>query len=390
MTFMRDEIFEQPDIVARLAADLAPYRAAVAGARAAGVRFVLYAARGTSDNAAVFGKYLSTIHAGLPAGLAVPSSATVYDTPIDLRQCLVVGISQSGETPDVAEYVRPRAPGRRPHDRHHQRRRQPAGAPGRHRAGHARRPRTRRGRDQDLHEPARRAGAVLGDVVRRRGAARRSARPTCPSAMRAALSLDAEIAEIAQWLRFSERLLVTARGYNFATALEAALKFKETSYIAAMPYSAADLMHGPIAMVEPGYPALLFALSGRALPAMRQLERDLLRAPGRARGRRGHAGGRRQRQAARPAPAAGHARTAVAARGDRARPAPGAASRRGARLRPRQAARAEQGHEDAVNASGRPYGPPRSRGTSPAAGERERRLHSRLSPSALNQLRATC
>ena len=95
-------------------------------------------------------------------------------------------------------------------------------------------------------------------------------------AMRAALSLDGEIAEIAQWLRFSERLLVTARGYNFATALEAALKFKETSYIAAMPYSAADLMHGPIAIVEPGYPALLFALTGRALPAMRQLERDLL------------------------------------------------------------------------------------------------------------------
>jgi glucosamine--fructose-6-phosphate aminotransferase (isomerizing) len=69
---------------------------------------------------------------------------------------------------------------------------------------------------------------------------------------------------------------VTARGYNFATALEAALKFKETSYIAAMPYSAADLMHGPIAMVEPGYPALLYSLSGRALAAMRQLERDLL------------------------------------------------------------------------------------------------------------------
>ncbi len=68
-----------------------PTAAAVAGARAAGARFVLYAARGTSDNAAVFGKYLATIHAGLPAGLAVPSSATVYDAPIDLRECLVIG-----------------------------------------------------------------------------------------------------------------------------------------------------------------------------------------------------------------------------------------------------------------------------------------------------------
>src|SRR5664280_1811771 len=107
MTFMRDEIFAQPDIVARLAADLTPYRDAVAGARSAGARFVLYAARGTSDNAAVYGKYLATIHAGLPAGLAVPSAATVYGAAIDFRDCLVVGISQSGETPDVAEYVVP-------------------------------------------------------------------------------------------------------------------------------------------------------------------------------------------------------------------------------------------------------------------------------------------
>jgi glucosamine--fructose-6-phosphate aminotransferase (isomerizing) len=275
MTFMRDEIFEQPDIVARLAADLTPYRDAVAGARSAGARFVLYAARGTSDNAAVYGKYLATIHAGLPAGLAVPSSATVYDTPLDLRECLVVGISQSGETPDVAEYV-----------------------------AHARRAGafTIAVTNDDDSLLARQADTVLATHAGRERAVAatktftsqlavlalfwatwsddpallRALRDDVPGAMRAALSLEGEVAEIAQWLRFSERLLVAARGYNFATALEAALKFKETSYIAAMPYSAADLMHGPIAMVGPGYPALLHSLSGRALPAMRQLERDLL------------------------------------------------------------------------------------------------------------------
>ena len=276
MSFMRDEIFAQPDIVDRLASDLAPYRAAASAARAAGVRFVLYAARGTSDNAAVFGKYLATIHAGLPAGLAVPSSATVYDTPLDLSQCLVIGVSQSGETPDVAEYV-----------------------------AHARLSGafTIAITNDDDSLLARQADTVLATHAGREqavaatktytsqlavlalfwatwcdDAALLSAlRSDVPEAMRAALSLDGEIAAIAQWLRFSERLLVAARGYNFATALEAALKFKETSYIAAMPYSAADLMHGPIAMVEPGYPALLYSLSGRALPAMRQLERDLLK-----------------------------------------------------------------------------------------------------------------
>jgi glucosamine--fructose-6-phosphate aminotransferase (isomerizing) len=275
MTFMRDEIFAQPDIVARLAADRAPYREAAAAARAAGARFVLYAARGTSDNAAVYGKYLATIHAGLPAGLAVPSSSTVYDTPLDLRECLVVGVSQSGETPDVAEYV-----------------------------AHARRAGafTVAITNDDDSLLARQADTVLATHAGRERAVAATKtftsqlavlalfwatwsddaallcalRDDVPGAMRAALSLDAEVAEVAQWLRFSERLLVAARGYNFATGLEAALKFKETSYIAAMPYSAADLMHGPIAMVEPGYPALLFSLAGRALPAMRQLERDLL------------------------------------------------------------------------------------------------------------------
>ena len=275
MPFMRDEIFEQPDIVARLAADLTPYRHAVAAARAAGARFVLYAARGTSDNAAVYGKYLATIHAGLPAGLAVPSSATVYDTPLDLRDCLVIGISQSGETPDVAEYV-----------------------------AHARRAGafTIAITNDDDSLLARQADTVLATHAGRERAVAatktftsqlavlalfwatwcddaallRALADDVPDAMRAALSLDAEIVEIAQWLRFSERLLVAARGYNFATALEAALKFKETSYIGAMPYSAADLMHGPIAMVEPGYPALLFALPGPALAAMRTLEDDLL------------------------------------------------------------------------------------------------------------------
>jgi len=275
MSFMSDEILEQPDIVARLAADPAPYRAAVAGAKAAGVRFVLYAARGTSDNAAVYGKYLATIHAGLPAGLAVPSSATVYDTPIDLRECLVVGISQSGETPDVAEYV---AHARRAgahtiavtNDDDSLLARQAdtvlATHAGRERAVAATKTYTSQLAVLALFWAAwcdddRLLGALRGDL---------------PEAMRAALSLDAEIAEVAQWLRFSERLLVSARGYNFATALEAALKLKETSYIAAMPYSAADLMHGPIAIVEPGYPALLFSISGRTLPAMRQLEHDLL------------------------------------------------------------------------------------------------------------------
>jgi len=275
MTLMYDEILEQPEVVARLAAEPAAYRDAVAEARTAGARFVLYAARGTSDNAAVYGKYLATIHAGLPAGLAVPSSATVYGSAIDLRECLVFGISQSGETPDVAEYV---AHARRAgaftiavtNDETSLLARE-AHATLATRAGLERAVAATKTYSSELAvlalfwatwcDDATLLGALRDDV---------------PRALRAALALDAEIVETARWLRYAERLLVAARGYNFATALETALKLKETSYIAAMPYSAADLMHGPIAMVEPGYPAVLFSLAGRALPAMRRLEDDLL------------------------------------------------------------------------------------------------------------------
>jgi len=274
MSLMRDEILEQADIVERLTSDPAPFRAAVSGARRARVRVVLYCARGTSDNAAVYGKYLATINAGLPAGLAVPSSATLYGAHVDYRDCLMFGISQSGETPDVVECL------------------------ARAREGGAFTIAITNDGDSPL---ARRAHCVLvtGAGPERAVAATKTYTSQlaalamfwsawcddqrmlaalgrqAPAAMRAALDLESEVHEVAQWLRFSERLLVTARGYNFATALETALKLKETSYIAAVPHSAADLMHGPIAVVERGYPVLAFALPGATYAGMRVLVEDL-------------------------------------------------------------------------------------------------------------------
>ena len=276
MTIMRDEILEQAGIVARLAGDPEPYRAAAAEARAAGARFVLYAARGTSDNAAVYGKYLATILAGLPAGLAVPSAATVYGAAIDFRDCLVVGISQSGETPDVAEYVaQARAAGaytlaitndagsllaRAAHGTL-------ATGAGRERAVAATKTYTSQLAALALFWAAwtgeeRLTAALAGDV---------------PAAMAAALGVEEKIIEVAARLSHADRLLVTGRGYNYATALETALKVKETCYLAAMPFSAADLMHGPIAVVEPRYPVLLFAAPGRTLGGMLELEAELRR-----------------------------------------------------------------------------------------------------------------
>jgi glucosamine--fructose-6-phosphate aminotransferase (isomerizing) len=276
MSVMRDEIFEQPDVIARLASRPEAYRAAAGEAgggppgargRASGARFVLYAARGTSDNAAVYGKYLATIVAGLPAGLAVPSAATVYDAEIDFRQCLVIGISQSGVTPDVTEYVsQARERGAFTVAITNDEDSRLAGAADRvlaTGAGIERAVAATKTYTSQLAALALFWAEWTGDetVRAQMGAA-------VPQAMTAALTLEARAIELAAHLRAVERLLVTSRGYNYATALETALKLKETSYVAAMPYSAADLMHGPIAVVEPAYPVLAFAPAGRTQAGM--------------------------------------------------------------------------------------------------------------------------
>jgi glucosamine--fructose-6-phosphate aminotransferase (isomerizing) len=267
MSVMRDEIFEQPEVIARLASRPEAYRAAAGEARAAGARFVLYAARGTSDNAAVYGKYLATIVAGLPAGLAVPSAATVYDAAIDFRECLVIGISQSGVTPDVTEYVaQARERGAFTVAITNDEGSRLAGAA--HRvlatgAGLERAVAATKTYTSQLAALALFWAEWTGD-----GTVPEMMSAAVPQAMTAALSLEPRAVELAGRLRAAERLLVTSRGYNYATALETALKLKETSYVAAMPYSAADLMHGPIAVVEPAYPVLAFAPTGRTQAGM--------------------------------------------------------------------------------------------------------------------------
>jgi glucosamine--fructose-6-phosphate aminotransferase (isomerizing) len=273
---MRNEIVEQPGIVARLTADLGPFEAAAREARAAGARFVLYAARGTSDNAAVYGKYLATVLAGLPAGLAVPSAATVYDAAIDFRDCLVIGISQSGETPDVVGYVAQARgagaytlaitnDGESPlaHAAH----RVLATGAGVERAVAATKTYT-----SQLAALAAFWIAWTGDGVLAAALA-----AEVPAAMEAALATEVGAGAVATRLSHADRLIVTGRGFNYATALETALKIEETSYLAAMPFSAADLRHGPIAMVEPRYPVLVFAPGGAARDGVLELQAELRR-----------------------------------------------------------------------------------------------------------------
>jgi glucosamine--fructose-6-phosphate aminotransferase (isomerizing) len=96
-----------------------------------------------------------------------------------------------------------------------------------------------------------------------------------PQAMAAALQLEAKIAEVVQALRPLDRCVIVGRGFEYATAREWALKLKELAQVFADPYSSADFRHGPIALVQPGIPALVLAPDGATAASMAELVGDL-------------------------------------------------------------------------------------------------------------------
>jgi glucosamine--fructose-6-phosphate aminotransferase (isomerizing) len=260
---MRAEIGEQPAVLASAAADCEQARDVGTLLRRRPPRFVLLAARGTSDHAALYAKYLLEVGLGVPAGLASPSTLTVYDARPDLRDVLLVAVSQSGRSPDLVETARrARACGARVLA--------VTNAPGSELAG------------LDLHVdvkagPERAVAATksysaellaLWLVVEtwRGGDVRRAEQMGAEATHH--LERAGEIAALAGHLARTDRLVVTARGYSYATAREAALKLMETTYVSAHAFSGADLMHGPIAMVSRDLPVLAVAPAGAGATAL--------------------------------------------------------------------------------------------------------------------------
>lgn len=264
---MLAEIREQPEVVRRvLQREWEAGQMLAEAVRREGVRYTLVAARGTSDNAARLLKYLFEIEIGMPVALAAPSVVTLYHAPLDLKRCLVIGISQSGEAPDVIEYLSyarsvgaitasitndPTAPLARTSD-------YPL-------CLHA-------GLEQSVAATKTYAG-TLGVIyllmALLKGCRRtQEALQAIPDQMEEALTLEEQIAPSVERYRYMQECLVLARGLNLATAEEVALKFIETCYVMAEPYSVADFMHGPFALVEEGFPCFLFAPEGVTFPSL--------------------------------------------------------------------------------------------------------------------------
>jgi glucosamine--fructose-6-phosphate aminotransferase (isomerizing) len=282
ITFMRAEIAEQPAVLRATIDALLP-RAADAAALAGDTRQVLFIARGTSDNAAVYGSYLIQAHAGRLATLASPSIATAYRSRVDLSGVLAVALSQSGRTEEiVATLTWARDCGARTLAITNG-----AGSPLAEAAEVAFL--TRAGTERAV--PATKtfttqlaALAVLAiglgadlDPGELRGV---------PDAVEALLAtVPAGLEPLVGELAGVRGVVVSGRGIAYAAALELALKLKEACYLHAMGLSYADLLHGPIAVVDAQTPAILLAAgSGPTLAGTVDLARRVTGAGARAYG----------------------------------------------------------------------------------------------------------
>ena len=259
MSSFRDEIAEQPEVAARLLGQMNSLQAVGSAIKAANPVGVLIAARGSSDNAAVYAKYVFQLRNRLPVALAAPSLFTRYGAPPRVERYCVLGISQSGAAPDVLAVVE-------------------------------------EGRRQGAvtvaltNEPDSALAAAADFVIPLQAGPERSvpasktyaaslvaiamisqaidpddgfaaALKTIPDAIRGVERHEAELREMACLIE-GQRVIVLGRGFNLATAEELALKLTETSYVLARAWSAADFLHGPVAVMDAGFPIILIEAPG--------------------------------------------------------------------------------------------------------------------------------
>jgi glucosamine--fructose-6-phosphate aminotransferase (isomerizing) len=254
-----DEIHEQPEVVARTARKNALPAEQVA-ALAADCTHAVIAARGTSDNAGRYAQYVWGTRNGMSVGLTTPSLFSVYDRPPRLDGALVVGISQSGESPDIVSVLEEgRAQGR------------PTVAitnePDSPLADSADVVLDLDAGDEKAVAATKTYTAQLTVVaaISEAMAGPSGALDALPSLVESALGQDDRAAGLATAEADMEHCAVLGRGFNQSTAFEWALKIQELTHVVAQPFSTADFLHGPIAVLEPEYPVLAVAARGPAV-----------------------------------------------------------------------------------------------------------------------------
>lgn len=272
---LKEEIYQQPAVLQHLLDNQwQTIRQVGRELRRRAFSYAFLAARGTSDHAGLYAKYLWGSYNRLPVALATPSLFSLYQKAPNLTDALVLGISQSGQSPDIVSVV---AEGRRQ---------------GRPTLAITNDP------DSPLAQAAEfvldiQAGeekavaatktytaqlmtVALLSIALSDDEARLAELRRAPALVQDALALDESIAQIAERYRYMDQCVVLGRGYNYATAFEWSLKMKELAYLVTGPYSSADFRHGPIAMVAQGFPVLAVAVDGAVFADMLGLLQSLL------------------------------------------------------------------------------------------------------------------
>ena len=273
-THLYKEIHQQPDLIGKLVSEPSNSILNLADQiHARGIKQVVIAARGTSDNAGRYAQYILGAHNRLVVTLATPSLFTIYQQPPDLSNTLVVGISQSGKSPDIVSVLE---------------------------EGNKQDALTvavTNYQDSDLGQAAKIVMALgAGEEVSLAASKTYTSQLTCLALLSAALNpseqfqqdlaqlpqqvaetfvLEEHICNLVERYRYMTQCAVIGRGFNYASAFEFSLKMKELTYTIAEPYSSADFLHGPVALVDFGFPVFVIAPSGKMSPEMKSTIREV-------------------------------------------------------------------------------------------------------------------
>ncbi|MCB2210114.1 SIS domain-containing protein [bacterium] len=266
-TYLYREIHQQPEVISNLIKQpQAPIETLAEEITARRIRHIFIAARGTSDNAGRYAKYLLGAYNQLDVSLATPSLFTIYDQPPTLADSLVLGISQSGKSPDIVSVLEE---GKRQ---------------GALTAAITNIPDSDLGKAADIvldlqagEEQSLAATktytsqlttlALLSTVLNPEPD-RISQLAAFPDQVKDLLAVEPTVEEMVERYRYMDHCVIIGRGLNYATAFEFSLKLKELTYTIAEPYSSADFLHGPVALVDRGFPVFVLGPSGKMVPEM--------------------------------------------------------------------------------------------------------------------------
>jgi len=275
MSYMLKEIEQQPNVIRNIIRKNESVITAICREiKKRNIKFILITARGTSDNAATFGKYLFGYINGIPTGLVASSLFTLYKRKMNLKNSLVIGISQSGESPDVVEVLRQ------------------SGKQGAYCIAITNQKNSSitksahsvlycyAGKEKSVPATKTYTGQLALLYLLSFHLAEKKKELTSfnkiPDQMAKILSQKEYIQKEIEQYKFIDECVVLGRGLNYATALETALKIKETSYLKAEALSGADFMHGPIAIVDKNFPVIIFAPPDATFNSMMETVKKLV------------------------------------------------------------------------------------------------------------------